>query len=63
MIDDGSADGFTGSDDHRGEAEAQQARGFDIFAFAVNVAQKILQPLLGIAFVVLYLDSTNRFER
>jgi len=44
-------------------SEAQQARGFDIFAFAVNVAQKILQPLLGIAFVVLYLDSTNRFDR
>jgi hypothetical protein len=37
--------------------EAQQARGFDIFAFALNVVQKILQPLLGIAFVVLYLDS------
>jgi len=44
-------------------SEAQQARGFDISAFALNVAQKILQPLLGIAFVVLYLDSTNRFER
>jgi hypothetical protein len=38
-------------------AEAQQARGFDIPAFALNFLQKILQPLLGIAFVVLYLDS------
>jgi hypothetical protein len=37
--------------------EAQQARGFDISAFVLNLLQKILQPLLGIAFVVLYLDS------
>jgi GYF domain 2 len=37
--------------------EAQQARGFDISAFVPNVLQKILQPLVGIAFVVLYLDS------
>jgi hypothetical protein len=37
--------------------EAQQASGFDISAFAVGVIQKILQPLLGIAFVVVYLDS------
>jgi hypothetical protein len=37
--------------------EAQQARGFDISAFALNLLQKVLQPLLGIAFVVLYLDS------
>jgi len=37
--------------------EAQQARGFDISAFALNILQKVLQPLLGIAFVVLYLDS------
>jgi GYF domain 2 len=40
--------------------EAQQARGFDIFAFVLNVLQKVLQPLLGIAFVVLYLDSTSQ---
>jgi hypothetical protein len=40
--------------------EAQQARGFDISAFALSVVQKILQPLLGIAFVVLYLDSKSR---
>ena len=38
-------------------AEAQQRAGFDVAAFALGVAQKILQPLLGIAFVVVYLDS------
>jgi hypothetical protein len=43
--------------------EAQQARGFDISAFVPNVLQKILQPLVGIAFVVLYLDSKIRLER
>jgi hypothetical protein len=37
--------------------EAQQARGFDIPAFVANVLQRILQPLLGIAFVLLYFDS------
>ena len=37
--------------------EAQQARGFEIPALAVSVLAKILRPLLGIAFVVLYLDS------
>jgi len=37
--------------------EAEQASRFDIVAFAVGVLQKILQPLLGIAFVVVYLDS------
>ena len=40
--------------------EAQQAQGFDISAFAPNILQKILQPLVGIAFVVLYLDSKIR---
>ena len=39
-------------------AEAQQSTGFDVAAFALGVVQKILQPLLGIAFVVVYLDST-----
>ena len=39
--------------------EAQQAQGFDIFSFALNILQKILKPLLGIAFVVLYLDSRS----
>jgi hypothetical protein len=43
--------------------EAQQARGFDISAFVLNLLQKILQPLLGIAFVMLYLDSRIRAER
>jgi hypothetical protein len=43
--------------------EAQKARGFDIAAFVLNLLQKILQPLLGIAFVVLYLDSRIHIER
>jgi len=43
--------------------EAQQARGFDISAFALNLVQKIFQPLLGIAFVVVYLDSKIHLER
>jgi hypothetical protein len=37
--------------------EAQQARGFDVLGFALGLLQKILQPLVGIAFVVLYIDS------
>jgi hypothetical protein len=37
--------------------EAQQASGFNISAFALGVVEKILQPLVGIAFVVIYLDS------
>jgi hypothetical protein len=37
--------------------QAQQASGFALAAFALGVVEKILQPLLGIAFVVLYLDS------
>jgi len=47
--------------------EAQQARGFDMSGFAANILQKtlvgfpptagILQPLLGISFVLLYFDS------
>jgi hypothetical protein len=37
--------------------EAQQGAGFDAAAFALGVVQRILQPLLGIAFVVVYLDS------
>jgi hypothetical protein len=37
--------------------EAQQARGFDVSGFALSLFQKILQPLIGIAFVVLYIDS------
>jgi hypothetical protein len=37
--------------------EAQQARGFDVSSFALGLLQKILQPLIGIAFAVLYIDS------
>ena len=37
--------------------EAQQARGFDVLGFALSLLQKILQPLIGIAFVILYIDS------
>jgi hypothetical protein len=37
--------------------EAQHARGFDFLAFALGLLQKILQPLIGIAFVILYLES------
>ena len=37
--------------------EAKQARGFDVLSFALGIVQKILQPLIGIAFVVLYIDS------
>jgi hypothetical protein len=37
--------------------EAQRARGFDVLGFALGLLQKILQPLVGIAFVILYIDS------
>jgi hypothetical protein len=37
--------------------EAQKARGFNIAAFALGVVEKVLQPLVGIAFVVVYLDT------
>jgi hypothetical protein len=37
--------------------EAQQASGFNMSGFALGILGKILRPLLGIAFVVLYLDS------
>jgi len=37
--------------------EIQQASGFNISAFALGVLEEILRPLLGIAFVVIYLDS------
>jgi hypothetical protein len=40
--------------------EAQQTRGFNAWVFAANVLERILQPLIGIAFVVLYLDSSNQ---
>ena len=37
--------------------EIQQASGFNISAFALGILEEILRPLLGIAFVVIYLDS------
>ena len=37
--------------------EIQQASGFNISAFALGILAEILRPLLGIAFVVLFLDS------
>lgn len=37
--------------------EAQQTHGFDISSFGLGVLQKFLQPLVGIAFVLLYIDS------
>ena len=37
--------------------EAQQAHGFDGLSFALGILQKILQPLIGIAFVLLYIDT------
>jgi hypothetical protein len=37
--------------------EIQQASGFNISTFALGILEEILRPLLGIAFVVLYLDS------
>jgi hypothetical protein len=42
--------------------DAQQAAGFNISAFVLGVVEKVLQPLLGIAFVVLYLDSKFRLH-
>jgi hypothetical protein len=40
--------------------EAQKASGFNISSFAVGIVEKVLRPLVGIAFVVLYMD--NKFE-
>ena len=37
--------------------EAQKASGFNIAAFTLGAVEKILQPLVGIAFVVVYLDT------
>jgi hypothetical protein len=37
--------------------EAQQVHGFDVLSFALGIVQKSLQPLVGIAFVLLYIDS------
>ena len=40
-----------------------QTRGVDYPALALNILQRIVQPLLGIAFVVLYLDSKGDDHR
>ena len=40
----------------------QKAQGFNALAFALGVLQKLLQPLLGIAFVVLYFESKRDHE-
>jgi hypothetical protein len=37
--------------------ESQRAQGFNLLSLSLNVLQRILQPLLGIAFVLLYFDS------
>jgi len=38
---------------------AMQTHGVDYHALVLNIVQRLLQPLLGIAFVVLYLDSAG----
>jgi hypothetical protein len=38
---------------------AEQARGFNIFGFGLGLLQRFLQPLLGVAFVLLYFDSKS----
>ena len=38
-------------------SEVQQARGLNVLGFTLGLLQKILQPLVGIAFVVLYIHS------
>lgn len=40
----------------------QASHGIDYRALALNIGERIVQPLLGIAFVVLYLDSKNDRE-
>jgi hypothetical protein len=39
--------------------ESQRTNGFNLISFSLNVLQRILQPLIGIAFVVLYFDSRS----
>jgi hypothetical protein len=38
----------------------EQAHGFNILGFALGILQRILQPLVGIAFVLLYFESKSR---
>jgi hypothetical protein len=42
---------------------SSQARGFDLSRVTLGILQKILQPLLGIGFVVLYFDSKIGIEK
>jgi hypothetical protein len=37
--------------------EAQKTSGFNIAAFGLSILEKVLQPLVGIAFVIVYLDT------
>jgi hypothetical protein len=39
--------------------ESQETQGFNLLSFSLNVLQRVLQPLIGIAFVVLYLGSSS----
>jgi hypothetical protein len=41
----------------------QQPQGFDLSTFVLNLVQRIVQPLLGIAFVLLYSDSRTRNDQ
>jgi hypothetical protein len=40
----------------------EQARGFNVLGFSLGIVQKLFQPLLGIAFVVLYFESKSSGE-
>jgi GYF domain 2 len=44
-------------------AAAQETQGIDPAALALSLMQRIFQPLLGIAFVVLYLDNRTDLKR
>jgi hypothetical protein len=39
------------------KASLQQTHGIDLTSLGLSLLQRFLQPLVGIAFVVLYLDS------
>ena len=42
---------------------AMQAHGVDYQTLGLNVLERILQPLLGIAFVILYFDAKGEIEK
>jgi hypothetical protein len=44
-------------------AAASQTHGIEYSSLGLSFLQRILQPLLGIAFVVLYFDSKQRHDR